>query len=210
MVTQVLTRDPRSGTSVRASILLALTWLRHASCRMKSCVNILTGALRCTRTLWNSQAQTAGSHYASRKHAPTMLVLPRVSHFPLKTATTTETSGTRWVRMRRTRSSRRTATEMGGRRPPSQEDNPIQEEAKKKENGSLKLLWLRRTPGTRRCNFPVFNTTAKNIEIGRISIWLVKENPSVPRSGDMGRLDTLIVGSRLVVVIEWHKFERLK
>ena len=51
MVTQVLARDPRSGTSVRASRLLASTWLIPASCRMKAWFNIFAGVSRCKRTL---------------------------------------------------------------------------------------------------------------------------------------------------------------
>ena len=122
--------------------------------------------------------------------------------------------------MKSTRSLRRAATGMEGRSLPIQEDNPIQGEAATMdmENGSPKLLCLRRRSGTRRDRFlslilhlRLDQTTKSRMDLKRdmgiVSIPLlpVKEDLSVPIRRDMGRLDPSIVGSWLVVVLNCLK-----
>ena len=123
--------------------------------------------------------------------------------------------------MIRKKSLRRASTEMEGIIPPSQDYNSIQGEASTMdmESGSLKLLCLRRRSLTRRGRYwylimrLILVQTMKSpidrkskMGVGSIPILPIKENISVPRNRDTGRLDPSIVGGRWVILLNWLQF----
>ena len=125
--------------------------------------------------------------------------------------------------MIRTRSLRCASTETEIIIPPSREDNPIQGEAAKMENGSLKFLCLRRSSGNRRgsCRSLILRLSLvymmksqmaqkRKMGIGSNPLLPVEKKLNVPRRRDMARLDPSIVGSRLVVLLNLLQFVQLK
>ena len=127
--------------------------------------------------------------------------------------------------MTRTTSLRRAETKIERRSPPSQDDTTIQgeEEIVGMGGGSLIFRCLRIKSGIRRgsCRSSILwirlvrtmksqMAWTSNTVIVIIALCPVKESISVPKRHDMGLLNLSIVGSWLIVVLNWLQFLPLK